>query len=530
MLKRLKCGCESGGGYVSVKIGSAEKDAVFPAALEFNAPVHGTWNIVHIGLQVPDVHQIYVCADNCMRGVIMTACEMGESRRFHCVLIKEKDMYAGSLEGVTIDGVSAVLDNMDSLPPAVQLFTVCVHQFLGCDLDYVYRTLREKYPSVYFCRCYMDPVNQKTGPSPDEKLRKAMFDPIVPKKFDAIAPKSSATESKLCAVLGCDIAQSADGSDIISLMDGKHSRALQLQDCKNWYDFISIGKADLFICCYPNGRSGVENLAGRLGRPFLYMNCGFDYADIEKSLRELADALGQTDACFFSQQRLDCDTALFSKQNPDCDSALFSKQNPDCDSALFSKQRQNCDAALANLLDNIGDTPIAIDYTAHSRPLSLARLLLEHGFNVKTVYLDRVSREDYGDFDILKRNYPNLTLRATVLPEMRLRGEYGFEDDLEQSRNRAARDGFEEALEQGCNSAAQNEKGAAVRCLAIGQKAAWFENTRHFVNIVEGGGLFGFSGIIKLAKLMEDAFMFQKNLRDIVQRKAVGCQSLCGVP
>ena len=65
----------------------SEKDAVvsikdasypipFPQGLEFNSPAHGCWNIVHTGMLIPEAHQIYVCADNCMRGVVLTAAEM----------------------------------------------------------------------------------------------------------------------------------------------------------------------------------------------------------------------------------------------------------------------------------------------------------------------------------------------------------------------------------------------------------------------------------------------------------------------
>ena len=61
----------------------SEKDAVvsikdasypipFPQGLEFNSPAHGCWNIVHTGMLIPEAHQIYVCADNCMRGVVLT--------------------------------------------------------------------------------------------------------------------------------------------------------------------------------------------------------------------------------------------------------------------------------------------------------------------------------------------------------------------------------------------------------------------------------------------------------------------------
>ena len=45
-----------------VLIGSASFPKPFANGLEFNAPAHGTWNIVHIGFRIPGAHQITVCA------------------------------------------------------------------------------------------------------------------------------------------------------------------------------------------------------------------------------------------------------------------------------------------------------------------------------------------------------------------------------------------------------------------------------------------------------------------------------------
>ena len=42
-----------------------------------------------------------------------------------------------------------------------------------------------------------------------------------------------------------------------------------------------------------------------------------------------------------------------------------------------------------------GNTPIAIDYTYCPRPLGLAKLLLDNGFNVRRVYLDTVSGKEF---------------------------------------------------------------------------------------------------------------------------------------
>ena len=64
------------------------------------------------------------------------------------------------------------------------------------------------------------------------------------------------------------------------------------------------------------------------------------------------------------------------------------------------------------------------------------------------------------------------------------------------------------------------------KILAIGQKAAWFTGTEYFVNMIEGGGLYGYSGIEKFLRLMEEAYNEPKDTRDIIPRKGIGCASL----
>ena len=67
MLKRI--GIRAISEKTEVTIGEASFPAPFQSGLEFNSPAHGNWNIVHTGMLVPEAQQIYVCADNCMRGV-----------------------------------------------------------------------------------------------------------------------------------------------------------------------------------------------------------------------------------------------------------------------------------------------------------------------------------------------------------------------------------------------------------------------------------------------------------------------------
>ena len=76
-----------------LKIKDASYPAPFASELEYNSPVHGNWNIVHTGMQVPESIQIYVCADNCMRGVVLTAAEMNAADRFSFVILEEQHRF-----------------------------------------------------------------------------------------------------------------------------------------------------------------------------------------------------------------------------------------------------------------------------------------------------------------------------------------------------------------------------------------------------------------------------------------------------
>ena len=89
MLKQVGHPVDEKGAAVAIK------DATFPVpfapGLEFNSPVHGNWNIVHTGMLMPEARQIYVCADNCMRGVVLTAAEMNAADRFSFVIVKRRE-------------------------------------------------------------------------------------------------------------------------------------------------------------------------------------------------------------------------------------------------------------------------------------------------------------------------------------------------------------------------------------------------------------------------------------------------------
>lgn len=424
-----------------VNAGDVTSLAPFPSTLEFNPPVHGVWNIVHMGMLIPEAHQIYVCAVNCMRGVVLTAAEMGARDRFSCVVLKEEDITRGTVEQVTLEGIANTLRKLPKLPPCVIVFPVCTHHFLGVSMARVYRELEQQFPTVDFIRAFMDPIMRKRL-SPDVRLRMVMHDPLRPCKPD----------ERLVVTLGSDFSID-EGSDLRRVLNAGGYRLTDIQHCTTYDEYLALAQAGTFVSVYPNAHWGAERTAKRLGRCHLCLPASFDYDEIAAQHEQLAKEL---------------------------------KVDP----IDIAAERAACEEALEQTREAIGDTPIAIDAAAHPRPLGLARLLLAHGFNVTEVYLDAISDEEADAAAWLHDNAPQVQLSSIVMPDLRV---------ASRTRDRDV--------------------------LAIGQKAAWFTGTSHFVNIVEGAGLWGFSGIRAMAELMRDALAHEKDTRDLVPRKGLGCPS-----
>ena len=93
--------------------------------------------------------------------------------------------------------------------------------------------------------------------------------------------------------------------------------------------------------------------------------------------------------------------------------------------------------------------------------------------------------------------------------------------DLEVVSNRLGRQ--QKAAKTGNKAAAAEAGGEPEKVVAIGQKAAYFCDTPYFVNMLEGGGFWGFDGIVHLAEAVCDAVINEKDTKKIIQIKGWGC-------
>ena len=422
-----------------IPISQASFPVPFGSGLEYASPARGCWNIVHTGMLVPEAQEVFICAASCLRGVVLTAAEMGAAHRFSTVEVKEENLLIGDMEDLIVEGVTEILNRLPKMPPAVLVYTSCVHHFTGCDLGLVYGTLRERFPEVDFTDCYMNPIMRKSGLTPDQLIRKGMLDLLKPRQLD----------DKAVMLLNFDQPTMED-SDLVVWLKENGFTIHENSACDTYGDYQKMAESSHYISYNPAANAGAKLLETRLGGKLTYLPFSFHFEEIDNGFRALAETL--------------------SIQPP-------------------KSRQEECESALKKALDLIGRMPIAIDYTCCSRPLSLARLLLDHGFRVERLYVDTITGEEKGDFAYLQEKYPDLELWPTIHPNMRF--------------------------------GAHQEKG---QYLAIGQKAAYFVNTNHFVNLVSGGGMIGYQAILHLAELMEDAFLHEKDMRNLIQIKGKGCE------
>ena len=449
-----------------IRIGEANFPAPFSGGLEYASPARGTWNIVHTGMLIPEAHEIFVCAASCLRGVVLTAAEMNALDRFSTVEVKENNLLDGNLEELLIDGVSDIINKLEKRPPAVLVYTSCVHHFTGCDWGVMFGALKERFPDIDIIDCYMNPTLRKSGLTPDQTMRRQLYALLKPRTLNKNA----------VAIIGNDL-PTRENSDLYITLKNYGLKIHEITSCRTYAEYQEMAESSLYITYYPAAKAGGDALAKRLGGKHIYMPYSWDYDEITEALNIL---------------KYECAKTLDEGIEKNIDKI------------------EECEKSFEKTLALIGETPIAIDYTFCPRPTSVAKQLLMHGFNVKCIYLDSFTGEEKKDYEYLKENYPDLELYATV-----------------DVKSRFMASSSREKLGATNISNSDNEKSVLDKWLAIGQKAAYFLDTDYFVNIVEGGGMFGFEAITDTLELMRDAYENPKEMRKLVQIKGMGCGSCC---
>lgn len=346
-------------------------DAPFDTGLEYGCPARGAWNIVHTGFLVPECHEVFVCAANCLRGVVLTAAEMGTIGQFSTVTIKENNVLDGNMEELLIDGVTSIIKKLKKKPRAILVYTSCIHHFMALDLDLCYKTLRKRFPKIKFTDCYMNPIMRKSGMTPDELMRRQLYSLI-----DKTDKKDNGIN-----ILGNNYATD-ESSDLVRLIRASKYKLRDITYCKTFDEYEEMGKSRFNIAYLGVAKKGLYDISNKLDQEAIFLPISYDPNTIKEMLKKLADTIG-------------------------------------VDIAKFGFKEDEALDKLKEAKKLIGDTAIAIDYTFTPATLSLAKLLLDYDFNVKKIFIDSIGEKDildemkkkYSDKDIMFYPTVNVAMR-----------------------------------------------------------------------------------------------------------------------
>ncbi|MCR5814112.1 MAG: hypothetical protein K6G15_06440 [Desulfovibrio sp.] len=421
----------------------------FAQSLEFNAPVRGPWNIVHMALQIPEAHLLYICARGCLRGVIMTAAEMGAMARLSWIGLTEEELTCGLLDDRCFEAICHIVEKLSPRPPLILLYLSCVHKFVQMDYPALLARLNERFPGLRFLDCHMMPTMRKSGPTDEERTKSKMYEAIErPAKQEERAITLVGNDWPLC-----------EQSQLFQMLHGAGYTLRELARCRSYADYQKLGTSRLLLTTHADALFAAQNLSTRLEREHIHLPASFSLTEIQSNLTTLSQILGIP--------------------------------LPD-----LSAQKAAALNELCALQNSLGKRPITIDYTLSMRPLSLARLLIEQNFCVTHVFLDAIAAPEEDDFRWLQQHAKDLLLVYTRAPAWRF-----------------------------AEQRATCLKPQGDEVLALGQKAAFFSGTNHFVNCVAGGGLYDYAAITTLVRLMREALEKPKDRRRVIQYKGLGLPS-----
>ena len=449
----------------------------YKPGLEYTPPARGTWTIAHTPLLVPESVEVYVCPESCLRGVSLSAAEFGGlGTRFSLVVVEEEDWIRSRMEPLFIEGVSDLLrqryERDGKYPPICFVFNSCMHQFMDTNMALIFRKLAERFPDVLFVEGNMNCTMRTTQTHYEAATNRALYKGLLP-VGDALR-KAPPAPVRAVNVIGNYFAIDTS-SELIELLGFAGYQVNDLPRVKTYDEYQQMADASLNIYTHPFGKTACEDLKKRLGTPFLEVPYCWNFEEIDRTERAVLEKVATAINASGAGERVGL--------------------TPIVRAGLLDPYKYEAEQALAETAKALSGWNITIDAASTPRPFGLAALLESCGLRVTTVFADAcgpLDEEAKAQWEALATEHGH---DATTLPMIDWRMRSERPEDL-----------FEPDMQ----------------VLAIGQKAAYYSGTDHFVNLIYQSGLLGFRGVTKLCALMADAAEHEKDTEAVLSEKAIG--------
>ncbi len=404
----------------------------FKSTLHYVSPAHGGWGVIRIAALVPESHQLFVAPFACGRHGALGGAVNGIKDKVSYVYIDEGDIVSGGYEDLIPDAVDELFEFMEERPKVLLLFVSCLDDLLGTDHVELNRVLSEKYPDVKFRSCHMNPISLDTKFPPGVTLQKNIY---------SLLEKN---DEKLKAVNLIGNNSPVDKEcELYKIMAEKGYEVKHITDFDKFNDFMSMSQSVLNIVLSPVAKFASEEMEKNLGIQMLKAYNTYDISEINEFYDSIKNILG-----------LDIDTAEYEER---------------------------ARKSISEALEVIGDYPIAIDYQAVKKPFTLAKALIEYGFNVGVVMTDEPKSIEQEAYEYIRDTQKQVKIVNAVHP------------DLVKFENRDK------------------------EYLCIGFDCGYATDSKKVINMMDDEYIFGFYGIEVLMKKMTDAYRNNGNIEEMIK-------------
>ncbi len=329
---------------------------------------------------VPDTHILYIGPSECARH----NCRMNFCfGRISFLCPSDMEFAMGRSEDLVIESVEQLIERYKGRLRGIVFFTGCQTQFMNVDFEELKRKIRSRYRLA--SAHYMESRFQRF-----DKVRVGESD-LYSNLFEML-DRYEGKRSGICVLSG-NIPFSAD-NELFRLADGFGQAWVQSSgNWKKFEDFQRCAEAALNLVTSEKMVPAARYLEKRFGIPWLFLPHSFRLQKVEKNYGEL--------------ERFFCKRADTEGEG--------------------DKSRSLIEEAQSRLEGR----KLEVDLTHAAHPWDMARALLEYGFDIDSVTVNRfknmrangAARETLDDYRWIRENFPELKVEESR------KGMHPFEGD-----------------------------------------------------------------------------------------------------
>ena len=339
-----------------------------PATLAFNSPGATGFGVKRAGLAVPGSVMLLVAPGCCGRNTKLVSEIPGYEDRFFFLLMDESDIVNGDHLARVPDAVREVVEYLDEKPSVVMICGTCVDALLGTDWDRVCRKAEEA-SGVPVRPCYMYALTREGRKPPMVLVRKAIYSLLEPAKRD----------SRTVNILGY-FSPLRDDCELYDILRKAGVRQInEISRCEDYESYLGMSKANFNIVLNHEARTAADDLAARLGIPYLELTRLYQTDKIASQYKAFAGSIGV---------KLD-DTGF----------------------------RAAAEEAVRSFREKHGEISIAVGEMLNANAFELSLALIKYGFKVPEIY-SNISREDYVYIRHLAELSPETRVYTNLSPTM----------------------------------------------------------------------------------------------------------------